>query len=246
VPLILFGVSAGKLVPKAGPWMDAIKAVFGVGLLALAIWMLERIVQGPVILLLWGMLAIASGVYMGALERIAEGASGWRRLWKSMGLVLLLLGAIEIIGAASGEDNWMEPLESINSGAQQVAVDHVNFQKIKSLTDLQAAVARANQAGKPAMLDFFADWCVECVRMERNTFGEPEIQALFQQIQPLQADVTPNDEVDQALMAEYGIIGPPAILFFDRNGKELRGFRLVGYFEPEEFAEHLRKVLDLP
>ncbi len=246
VPLILFGVSAGKLVPKAGPWMDAIKAVFGVGLLALAIWMLERIVQGPVILLLWGMLAIASGVYMGALERIAEGASGWRRLWKSMGLVLLLLGAIEIIGAASGEDNWMEPLESINSGAQQVAVDHVDFQRVKSLTDLEAAVARANQAGKPAMLDFFADWCVECVRMERNTFGEPEIQALFQRIQPLQADVTTNDEIDQALMAEYGIIGPPAILFFDRNGKELRGFRLVGYFEPEEFAEHLKKVLDLP
>ena len=191
VPLILFGVSAGKLVPKAGPWMDAIKAAFGVGLLALAIWMLERIVQGPVILLLWGMLAIASGVYMGALERIPDGASGWRRLWKSMGLVLLLLGAIEIIGAASGEDNWMEPLESINSGAQQVAVDHVNFRKIKSLTDLEAAVAQSNQAGKPAMLDFFADWCVECIRMERNTFGEPEIQALFKKIQPLQADVTP-------------------------------------------------------
>lgn len=140
----------------------------------------------------------------------------------------------------------MEPLESINSGAQQVAVDHVDFQRVKSLTDLEAAVARANQAGKPAMLDFFADWCVECVRMERNTFGEPEIQALFQRIQPLQADVTTNDEIDQALMAEYGIIGPPAILFFDRNGKELRGFRLVGYFEPEEFAEHLKKVLDLP
>jgi thiol:disulfide interchange protein DsbD len=246
VPLILFGVSAGKLVPKAGAWMDAIKAAFGVGLLALAIWMLERIVQGPIILLLWGMLAIASGVYMGALERIPEGASGWRRLWKSMGLVLLLLGAIEIIGAASGEDNWMEPLESFNSGAQQVAVDHVSFQRIKSLTDLEAAVARANQAGKPAMLDFFADWCVECIRMERNTFGEPEIQALFKKIQPLQADVTPNDEVDRALMAEFGIIGPPAILFFDRNGKELRGFRLVGYFEPEEFAVHLRRVLDLP
>ena len=245
VPLILFGVSAGKLVPKAGPWMDAIKAAFGIGLLALAIWMLERIIQGPVILLLWGTLAIASGVYMGALERIPEGASGWRRLWKSIGLVLLLLGAMEIIGATSGQDDWMEPLEKISSGNGTEAIEQVTFQKIKSLSDLDAAVARASQAGKPAMLDFYADWCIECVRMERNTFGEPEIQALFKQIQPIQADVTPNDKIDQALMSKYGIIGPPAILFFDRNGNELQAYRLVGYFDPEEFAAHLKKVLEI-
>ena len=244
LPLILFGVSAGKLVPKAGPWMDSIKAAFGVGLLALAIWMLERIVQGPVILLLWGSLAIASGVYLGALESIPEGTSGWRRLWKSLGLVLLLLGAIEITGAASGGDNWMKPLKNLRLGGQATAVEHVTFQKIKSLADLETGVTRANQAGKPAMLDFYADWCVECVRMERNTFAEPEIQALFRQIQPLQADVTLNDETDQALMSKYDIIGPPAILFFDRQGKELRGFRLVGFFEPEEFAAHLQKVLE--
>jgi len=246
VPLILFGVSAGKLVPKAGPWMDSIKAVFGVGLLAVAIWMLERIVQGPVILLLWGLLATASGVYLGALERIPEGASGWRRLWKSIGLVLLLLGAIEIIGAASGGENWMNPLKNVRLGSQATSVEHITFQKIKSLADLDAAVVRSNQAGKPVMLDFYADWCVECVRMERNTFSEPEIQAFFERLQPLQADVTLNDETDQALMAEYGIIGPPAILFFDRHGTELRSMRLVGYFEPEEFAQHLERVLETP
>jgi len=245
VPLILFGVSAGKLVPRAGPWMDAIKAVFGIGLLALAIWMLERIVQGPVILLLWGILAIASGVYLGALERVPEGASGWHRLWKSMGLVLLLLGSLEIIGAASGGHDWMKPLKNVSSGKQASAVEHIAFQGIKSLTDLDSAVAKANQAGKPAMLDFYADWCVECVRMERNTFGEPEIQALFGKLQPLQADVTANDETDQALMTKYGVIGPPAILFFDRQGNELPAFRLVGYFEPDEFAEHLKKVLEI-
>jgi thiol:disulfide interchange protein DsbD len=246
VPLILFGVSAGKLVPRAGPWMDAIKAAFGIGLLALAVWMLERIVQGPVILLLWGVLAISSGVYLGALERIQEGASGWRRLWKSLGLVLLLLGAIEVIGAASGGEDWMNPLKNLRAGGQSVQSEHVVFEKIKSIDDLDAAVARANQAGKPAMLDFYADWCVECIRMERNTFIEPEIQALFGKIQPLQADVTANDETDQALMARYGIIGPPAILFFDRRGNELRGKRLVGYFEAGEFAQHLDKVLNTP
>ena len=246
LPLILFGVSAGKLVPKAGAWMDAIKAVFGVGLLALAVWMLERIVQGPVILLLWGVLAVACGVYLGALDRVAEGASGWRRFWKSMGLVLLLLGAIEIIGAAAGGDDWMKPLKNVRGADRATATEHVEFTRIKSLDDLQAAVASANQDGRPAMLDFYADWCVECVRMERNTFGEPEIQALFEQIKTLQADVTPNDEIDQALMAEYDIIGPPAILFFDRQGREMKAYRLVGYFEPEAFAGHLRKVLETP
>ena len=244
LPLILFGVSAGKLVPKAGPWMDSIKAVFGIALLALAIWMLERIVQGPVILLLWGMLAIASGVYLGALESVPGDASGWHRLWKSLGLVLLLIGTIEIIGAASGGENWMKPLNKLRTGGQVNSIEHITFNRVKSLTDLETVVARANQAGKPAMLDFYADWCIECVRMERNTFGEPEIQALFGEIQPLQADVTLNDETDQALMETYDIIGPPAILFFDRQGREMRGYRLVGYSEPEEFAEHLRSVLE--
>ncbi len=245
VPLILFGVSAGKLVPKAGVWMNAIKAVFGVGLLALAIWMLERIVQGPVILLLWGALAIASGVYLGALERIPEGASGWWRLWKSLGLVLLLLGAIEIIGAASAGEDWMRPLKNLRATGRAASAEHVSFRKIKSLADLDTAVAMANEAGKPAMLDFYADWCVECLRMERTTFLEPEIQDLFGQIQPLQADVTENDATDKALMAEYSIIGPPMILFFDRQGKELRAYRLVGYFAPEGFANHLRKVIEV-
>jgi thiol:disulfide interchange protein DsbD len=246
LPLILFGVSAGKLVPKAGPWMDAIKAVFGIGLLALAVWMLERIVQGPVILLLWGMLAIASGVYLGALERIPEGASGWRSLWKSLGLVLLILGVMEIIGAAAGADDWMKPLKNVRSAGQVSTLEHVKFERIKSLDDLKVSVAKANQSGKHAMLDFYADWCVECVRMERNTFGEPEIQALFERIQPIQADVTPNDETDQTLMSRYGVIGPPAILFFDGQGNELPAFRLVGYSGPDEFAEHLEKVLATP
>jgi thiol:disulfide interchange protein DsbD len=243
LPLILFGVSAGKLVPKAGPWMDSIKAVFGIALLALAIWMLERIVQGPVILLLWGVLAVASGVYLGALESVPQGASGWKRLWKSLGLVLLLLGTIEIIGAASGGDDWMNPLKNIRSGSPVNSAEHVSFQRIKSLDDLDSAVNRASQSGQLAMLDFYADWCVECIRMERNTFGEPEIQSLFAQIKPLQADVTENDKTDQALMKKYDVIGPPAILFFDRQGNEMPAFRLVGYFEADEFANHLQNVL---
>jgi thiol:disulfide interchange protein DsbD len=244
VPLILFGVSAGKLIPRAGAWMDAVKAVFGVGLLALGIWMLERILPGNIVMMLWGVLAITCGVYLGAFERVALGSSGWRSLWKALGIMLVFLGALEIVGAASGGDRWTRPLAHIRTTGAEA--EHVEFRKIKSLADLEQAVAQANASGKPAMLDFYADWCVECIRMERNTFPVPQVQALLGQVQPLQADVTANDDTDQVLMKKFGIIGPPAILFFDRNGKEMRDYRLVGYFKPAEFSGHLQRVIDAP
>jgi thiol:disulfide interchange protein DsbD len=246
LPLILFGVSAGQFLPRAGAWMDAVKAVFGVGLLGLAIWMLERILPGGVIMVLWGLLAIACGVYLGALERVPEGAKGWLRLWKSLGVALLLVGAMELLGAASGGDNWLRPLGHLRGAAGQAPAEHPAFERIKSLEDLEAAVARANQDGQPAMLDFYADWCVECIRMERNTFPDPQVRQLLDSIRPLQADVTANDTVDRALMARYGIIGPPAILFFDRRGQEMVDYRLVGYFDAGEFAAHLERVRTAP
>lgn len=244
LPLIAFGVSAGKLVPRAGAWMVVVKNVFGVCLLALAIWMLERILPGGLIMLLWGGLAIACGIYLGAFDALVPPVSGWKRLWKSLGLVLLLLGAVEIIGAAAGGDYWLRPLESFRGGkVASTSQEQSTFGRIKSLADLQAGVKQASTAGQVAMLDFYADWCVECIRMERNTFHEPEVQALLAQLRPLQADVTANDEIDQQLMREFGIIGPPAILFFDRQGQEMKAWRLVGYFPPDEFAAHLESVL---
>ncbi len=243
-PLIVFGVSAGKLVPRAGAWMDAVKAVFGVGLLALAIWMLERILPGSLVMLLWGVLAVSCGVYLGALDRLEAGVSGWRRLRKSMGMVLLVLGITEIVGAAAGGDNWLRPLGGFRGTVVSgTAEQHSAFQRIKSIEDLEQAVEAARVEGRPVMLDFYADWCVECKRMERNTFPEPRVQKVFERFELLQADVTANDELDQALMRAFGIIGPPAILFFDAEGEELKAYRLVGYFEAEEFAGHLQKVL---
>ncbi|NCF61701.1 MAG: protein-disulfide reductase DsbD [Gammaproteobacteria bacterium] len=244
VPLLLFGISAGKLVPKAGAWMDAVKAVFGVGLLGLAIWMLERILPGGLIMLLWGALAIGCGIYLGALERIETGSSGWKRLWKSLGIIFLVAGILEIVGAAAGGDYWLRPLESLRSVTGAATVENrVEFQRVKSVDDLEQALARAGSSGHGVMLDFYADWCVECIRMERNTFPEDEVQKKLDQLMLLQADVTANDEVDQQLMKSFGIIGPPAILFFDRSGEEMKALRLVGYFEAEEFAAHLQQVL---
>ncbi len=128
LPLLIFGVSAGKLVPRAGAWMNAVKAVFGVGLLAIAIWMLERVVSGTLIMLLWGTLAIACGIYLGAFERIETGSSGWKRLWKSLGVVLLVLGILELVGAAAGGDYWLRPLAGLKAGvAGTPAAEHVAF-----------------------------------------------------------------------------------------------------------------------
>jgi thiol:disulfide interchange protein DsbD len=244
VPLILFGVSAGKLVPRAGAWMDAVKAVFGVGLLALAIWMLERILPGAVIMLLWGALAIACGIYLGALERVEAGSSGWKKLWKSLGVLLLVLGILELVGAAAGGDYWLRPLEGIRGTTRSAAeVDHAEFARVKSLSDLDRELDLARGAGRGAMFDFYADWCVECKRMERNTFPDSAVQGLMERMRLLQADVTANDKTDQELMRAFDIIGPPAILFFDRNGDEMEAYRLVGYFDPAEFAAHLERVL---
>jgi thiol:disulfide interchange protein DsbD len=239
VPLILFGVSAGKFVPRAGGWMDAVKAVFGVAMLGLSIWMLERILPGGLIMLLWGTLAIGCAVYLGALE---PAVSGWRKLWKSLGVVLLVLGILELVGAAAGGDYWLDPLGGLHrQGAAPVQEQHAAFTRIKSLSDLDQALASGG--GQGTMLDYYADWCVECKRMERNTFPVPAVRALTDQLQLLQADVTANDSQDQELMKRFGVIGPPAILFFDREGREMETFRLVGYFDADEFAAHLQKVL---
>jgi len=241
VPVILFGVSAGKLVPKAGGWMNAVKAVFGVAMLGLSIWMLERILPGNLIMLLWGALAIACGVYLGALD--SSGESGWQKLWKSLGVILLVLGILELIGAAAGGDYWLKPLDSLRShGAAAVTEqNHAEFIRIKSLDDLEQSLGASG--GRVTMLDYYADWCVECKRMERTTFVDPSVAALMGQMQLVQADVTDNDDVDQALMKAFGIIGPPAILFFNGEGEELQRYRLVGYFDAEEFSAHLQQVL---
>ena len=158
----------------------------------------------------------------------------------------MLIGQREVTGAMTGGDDWLKHLKGVQASMGVSAPERVAFRRVKSLAELETAVAQASQAGQPAMLDFYADWCVECLRMERNTFVAPAVQALFQQLQPLQADVTANDAIDKELLSKYGIIGPPAILFFDRHGKELRNYRLVGYFEPKTFAYHLGKILDTP
>src|SRR5699024_3426818 len=173
IPLIVWGTSAGKLLPRAGGWMNAVKAVFGVGLLALAVWMLERVLPGAVIMLLWGALAIGCGVYLGALTRLDPSAGGWRKLWQALGVMLLIVGIAQFAGALSGGRDWVRPLHHLaGSGGGAAVAQTPSFREVDSLDQLQAAVAAADG---PVFLDFYADWCVDCVRMERRTFPDPEV-----------------------------------------------------------------------
>ncbi|MGD8380180.1 MAG: protein-disulfide reductase DsbD, partial [Gammaproteobacteria bacterium] len=201
VPLLAVGTSAGKLVPRAGAWMNAVKAAFGVLMLAVAVWFLDRIVPGVVSMLLWGALLIGSAVYLGAVDHLAPEASGWRRLWKACGLILLAWGVAVVLGAAAGGSNPLAPLETLTASQPTSAARGAPaFRPIKTTTDLDRALAAAGASGRPVMLDFYADWCISCKEMEHTTFRDPGVQRLMNQAVLLRADVTANDAADQALM----------------------------------------------
>lgn len=239
VPLVIWGTSAGKLLPRAGVWMTAVKAAFGVGLLALAIWMLERVLPGGVIMLMWGALALVSGVYLGAFNRTEPGLAGWPRLWQGLGLILVLFGAMQLIGAAAGGRDWTRPLESFASrGASAPAAAAVQFVEVDDLAGLERALAAST---RPVFLDFYADWCVDCKRMERRTFPDPAVASLLGEFDLLKIDLTDFNDAHREVLAEFGLIGPPAYLFF-ADGRELEAFRMFGFMAPGPFREHLAGV----
>jgi thiol:disulfide interchange protein DsbD len=238
LPLLVIGTSAGKLLPRAGAWMATIKKIFGVIMLGVAIWLMERILPAPAALLLWSALIIVTALYMGALDTLLPGAT-WQKIWKGIGIVMLVYGLILIISAAGGGQDVFRPLSGL--AYQSAKVNELSFEKIKTVDDLERILVDAEWKNQPVMLDFYADWCITCKEMERYTFTDPVVHAALQDVKLLKADVTANDEQDQALMKRYGIIGPPAILFFVR-GAEHRGYRLVGFVEAGEFVEHIRQV----
>jgi len=245
-PLLVIGTSAGKLLPRAGAWMDATKAVFGVLLLGVAIWLIERVIPEAITLLLSAALLIVSAIYMGALEPIREAASGWMRLWKGIGIILLIWGTILLVGAASGGHDLLQPLKGIHGTSTTLAngqaQNELHFRKVKTLADLEQAIDEARTKGQPVMFDFYADWCVSCKEMEKYTFTDPGVHQALEGVMLLQADVTANDAQDKELLANFGIIGPPAILFFNEAGIEKRNYRVVGYKPADEFAAHINKM----
>jgi len=243
LPLILVGTVGGKYLPKAGTWMDAVKAVFGVLLLGVAVWMLERFLPATVTQLMWAALLIASAVYMGATESLKEGASGWRRLWKSIGMVLLLWGALILVGvAAGGKGTPLAPLAGLSVGGGTSAPAELTFRQVDNEAELEEALAQAKAAGQPVMLDFYADWCVSCKEMEHNTFSDPRVVQALDGFLVLQADVTANDPQHKALLKRFDLYGPPGIIFWDARGERVRPHWVVGYQPPDEFLTHVRAV----
>ena len=244
-PLVVFGASAGKLLPRAGAWMDAVKAVFGVTFLALAIWMLSRVLDATWIMLMTGLLAISSAVFLGALERLPDGASGWRTLWKALGVVLLIGGAAELLGAAAGSNDLLQPLHGFASSggsSGSAPAPTLPFHKVKSVDDVERELAAAKAANQPAMLDFYADWCVSCKEMEKFTFSKSEVQSALSNFVLLQSDVTANDDIDQALMKKYGIVAPPDTLFFAASGDEKHNLQLTGPEDADKFVKRIQSV----
>jgi thiol:disulfide interchange protein DsbD len=242
VPLLIVGASAGSLLPRVGPWMDTIKSLFGVIFLGVAIYVVNPLLPATLTLVLWSALTLIAGFWIFSLK--ARDGGPVPSPVRAVGLLTLIYGILLLIGAASGGKDPLQPLAglrgAIASGGSASSADHaVPFRRIKSVADLDAQVAAAAAAGKPVMLDFYADWCASCKEMEKYTFTDAAVRAALANAVLLQADVTANDDEDKALLARFEIFGPPTIAFFGADGVERRNFRLVGFTPAEEFHQHV-------
>ncbi len=244
IPLIIIGVSEGKFMPKAGAWMDGVKYAFGVGLLAVAITVSDHLLPGPVVMVLWGLLLLMSGVYLGAFESRPENT--WPKFWKGIGLFFVLYSVILFVGAAQGNTNPLKPLA--NNGATQMVNGtsaHANlpFVQVKSLAEINAAVKKANSQGKTVMLDLFADWCTACSELAEYTFPDPRVRKALKNTVWLQADVG-DDSIPETLeiMQHFKVLGLPSVMFFNVEGKEQTNNRVIGYLTPEDYVARVHQA----
>ncbi|QCS63187.1 protein-disulfide reductase DsbD [Achromobacter denitrificans] len=245
VPLLIVGASSGALLPKAGPWMDGVKRLFGMLLLATAWWMLIPVVPTWVQMTGWAFLAAVSAVMLRAFDALPQGAGAGRMFGKGLGLLLALAAAAWLVGAASGGRDVLQPLSHLAArpGATVAATEaggEVRFMRVRNNAELDAVLAQSRQ---PVMLDFYADWCVSCREMERFTFTDPGVAQRMAGMVLVQADVTANNADDRALLKRFRLFGPPGIMFFEPGGKELPDARVVGFQDAKRFAESLDKVL---
>jgi thioredoxin:protein disulfide reductase len=249
MPLLAVGLSAGALLPKAGGWMNGVKAFFGVLMIGVAIWLISPLIPNWVTMLMWAALLIISAVYLHALDSLPPHSSGWTRLWKGVGVVSLIAGLSLVLGALGGSRDILQPLAVYKGGmaagasASTVAeAPRMKFDKVASLADLETRLREAKVAGKPVMLDFFADWCVSCKEMEKFTLSDPKVQDRLKTALLLQADVTRTTDDDKALLKHFGLFGPPGIIFWNGAGQQ-SDLSVVGYEPADKFRISLDQAL---
>ncbi len=243
IPLLLVGVGGGKLLPKAGAWMNNVKAAFGVGMIAMALYITKHIIPDTLNLILWSILLIVTATYMGAFSAVEK---NFEKLWKGLGIFVFIYGLLLLVGAAIGNGELLKPLKGLtlaqsSHGQSQAASgqSHTRFIKVKTIEDVQQQVAAANAEGKTVMFDFFAEYCTACYEFEELVFPEPAVVDALANSVLIQADVTADDEHDRALMKHFGIIGLPSILFFDKNGFEDKRLRATGFENAETFVQRI-------
>jgi thioredoxin:protein disulfide reductase len=230
VPLLIIGAGAGKFMPKPGGWMESVTKIFGLIMLGVAIWLLDRVINPTVAIYLWAFLLLGTAIYLRVYKHIIS---------QLISTVIFIFGVIMIVGAVSGATNPLKPLDKfINNGVSSVKQDELKFTKIQNITQLEDAISKSS---KPVILDFWATWCVSCKELDEITFKDPEVIKKLQNFTLLKADVTQNSDEDKALQKRFGIVGPPALIFWDTNKQEVKSAKIVGYKNPKEFLEVLDK-----
>ncbi|MBP5981453.1 MAG: protein-disulfide reductase DsbD [Halomonas sp.] len=238
LPLLLVGTFGVTLLPRTGAWMNGVKTAFGLLLLGVAVWMIERLVAGPIGLLLWAALAIGSALALGALT--LNQRPGWSRARQTLGLMLLAWGLALVLGAAQGNNNPLRPL-SLSSTSEPSANAVLAFEEVDSLDELQSALSEADDANRPAFVHFTAEWCISCKLMERDVYPDPRVVAALEGFTLIAVDVTDTTPQSRQLLNQYQLFGPPSLLFF-HQGNEIRAARIQGEANASELAEHLSSL----
>ncbi|SEK87204.1 protein-disulfide reductase DsbD [Halomonas daqiaonensis] len=242
VPLLLVGTFGTTLLPRSGAWMNGVKAAFGILLLGVAIWLVERLLPGSIALLLWAGLAIGSALALGALT--VNQAQGWPRVRQAVGLMLLVWGIALVIGASRGGNDPLQPLSPVNSGAGTSSGPTANVSRaITTVEDLDALQASLVESNKPAFVNFTADWCISCKVMERDVYPAPEVASQLANFRRINVDVTDGGVTSREVLDHFQLFGPPSLLFFD-GSEELRDARVQGEVNAPQLASHLEGVLD--
>jgi thiol:disulfide interchange protein DsbD len=241
VPLLLVGVSAGSLLPRAGAWMERVKQVFGLLLLGVAIWMISAVLPGPVHMMLWAAWLLTASALLGLFGTASTSQRQPLVAARACAAGLAAVAAVLLVGAASGGQSVLQPLAHIRASQTTVAAAQggLQFERVSSVQALDTALAQAQQKGQRVMLDFYADWCVACKEFETFTFGHPEVRRRLAPVRLLQADVTANSLEDKALLKRFGLFGPPGIVFFDAASAPRVTHKVIGYQASPDFLGSL-------